>query len=333
MRDIAINLLASIVAGLAVWVGQRLARYRNLARKRQFFGVVPDGQCLLVVSKHASSPRSQSIHKADVAALVELSVLVRECGGRPVFVMHDQAMEGLGNNPEFCIGGPEANTRTAAHLRWILRGVRLIPFDPDAEAVTYVGRTAYQRVEGVFEYVVVARAPGPAGGAPVFILCGQTAATNHAAARYLTANHRELRRRYGMTGRFALVLRIVDPPAYGNNVVEFVDDVTAIAFDPPTERTPPRGSASDTRPSTGVGRDANPPSAARSATPSSKDPGSSSKDARPSSEDARPSSEDAGPPSRNAWPSSKDTRDDRPSTADDETKAGAERDPATDARS
>jgi hypothetical protein len=55
------------------------------------------------------------------------------------------------------------------------------------------------------------------------------------AARYLSAEFRALHRRYGPQERFCLVLRIVEPDAYGTDFIELVADVTAEAFDPPGE--------------------------------------------------------------------------------------------------
>ena len=82
----------------------------------------------------------------------------------------------------------------------------------------------------------MARCAG-AGGRPVFVLIGQTAVTNLAAARFLGANHRALRRTYGERADFCLVLRVVEPGAYGADRVELEADVTA-------EATTPRSPAS-----------------------------------------------------------------------------------------
>jgi hypothetical protein len=79
-------------------------------------------------------------------------------------------------------------------------------------------------------YVLLARFWGPAGGHPVFLIGGLSAGSNLAGARHLAARHRELARQYGADRPFALVLRIVEPAAYGTDFTELVADVTDVAF-------------------------------------------------------------------------------------------------------
>lgn len=234
MWDLAVNLLASVIAAGAAWSAQKALRYRRLAARRRFFGLTPRGSALLVVAKHASSPREESVHSSDVAALVELAALLKSCDVEPRLQRHAEAVGGLGEVTEFCIGGPAANARTAAHLRWLLPGVVQDSGAGGHPLTLHVGAHEYRRVPGFYEYVLVARVFGVAAKRPLFLLCGQTARTNAAAARYLVERHRELSRRYGDSARFCFVLRIVDPAAYGNNVVEFVADVTDAAFTAPT---------------------------------------------------------------------------------------------------
>jgi hypothetical protein len=81
-------------------------------------------------------------------------------------------------------------------------------------------------------YVLLARFWGPARGHPVFFIGGLTAGSNLAGARYLAAHHPELGRTYGADRPFALVLRIVEPAAYGTDFTELVADVSDVAFQP-----------------------------------------------------------------------------------------------------
>jgi hypothetical protein len=221
--DLLINLLASVIAGSAVWLGGRLVRYRRLARERAFFGLDDNGTCLLSVSRHHSSPRENSVHRQDVAALVELATIARECGARA-----DLAVDGetaFGRQTEFCVGGPGANPRMSTHLRTILPALSFA--EPGALTV---GADSFPYEAGVAEYVVLARVWGPAGGKPVFLLAGQTAPTNLAAARYLTGRHRRLYAQFGADRPFCLVLRVVEPAVYGTDVVQLASDVTGTVF-------------------------------------------------------------------------------------------------------
>lgn len=231
MSDLAINLGASVIAGVAVWLFQRLIRLRRAARLRAFFGFVPGANVLLVVGKHAASTQALSVQEADVSAVVELAVLAKSGGTEPTVVLHGEALEGVGEQVEFCIGGPDSNRRTAAHLRWLMPGVVQAAYEEDPDGLTLrVGPTAYRRERNSYEYVLVARIVVPGGRHPLFIICGQTAATNHAAARYLGRQRNALLDQYGGRENFCLVLRIVGRAAYGNSFVELVADVTGDAF-------------------------------------------------------------------------------------------------------
>ncbi|GAA2130872.1 hypothetical protein GCM10009760_03970 [Kitasatospora kazusensis] len=239
MTDSVLNVLLGLVAsaisaGLG-WLAQTLRRRRRLGRIREFFGMPGGTECLLVVNQHTASASSKSVSRNDVYALMELAALVKECGARAEIVVHDQVRQGIGGKAEFCLGGPTSNQRTAAHLTSWLPGVRY-GIDP--------GRTRWETIavggeEYGFEadpavpdngrYVLLARLHAGPGSRPVFLIAGQTATSNHAAVRYLTTHHRQLARRYGTDGTFVLVLRVVNPAAYGPDVVELAADITGPA--------------------------------------------------------------------------------------------------------
>ena len=231
MSEVAVSLISSIVAGSVAWVSQWLLRYRRLARKRAFFGVTPGAACVLVSPRHFSSAQAASVHRRDTAALVELATIVSECGGASEIVSGDGELHGVGRLTEFCVGGPSANPRTEAHLRSILRGVTSEPDDADGPMpAVRVGATVYPAASVRAEYVVLAKAYVPDMPNPVFIVAGQTARSNLAAARFLASRHRTLLKSYGVTGRFCLVLKIVEPLAFGPDFVEIVADATDEAF-------------------------------------------------------------------------------------------------------
>lgn len=228
MSDLLINLLASVIAGAAVWVAQRFVRYRRLARQRAFFGLTEGGACQLAVARHFSSPSAVSVHRRDVAALVELAALARECGARADLPSDAALAQEFGRATEFCVGGPAVNPRMATHLRTILPGVTMDPW-------LVVGGEPQPGKPGTVEYVVLARAFGPDGGRPVFLLAGQTALSNLAAARHLARRHGQLGDRFGADRPFALLLRVTESATYGIDYVEEVSDVTGVAFASPAE--------------------------------------------------------------------------------------------------
>ncbi|WP_127502063.1 hypothetical protein [Actinoplanes solisilvae] len=239
MGDLLINLLASVIAGTAVWLAGFLLRRRKLNRERAFFGLSAGASCLLVVSRHASSPREFSVHRRDVAALVELATIARECGAHADRVGENQPTGEIGRLTEFCVGGPgDASPRSATHVRTILRGVTYAVFDVEKRRTSFtVGGTEYA-LSPEISYVLLARFWGPAGGHPVFFIGGLTAGSNLAAARYLAAHHPELARTFGADRPFALVLRIVEPAAYGTDFTELAADVSDVAFQPVPAEVP-----------------------------------------------------------------------------------------------
>ncbi|MCO8272776.1 hypothetical protein M1L60_19460 [Actinoplanes sp. TRM 88003] len=233
MGDLLINLLASVIAGTAVWLAGFGLRRRKLGRERAFFGLTDGASCLLVVSRHASSTRESSVHRRDVAALVELATIARECGAHADRVGENQPTGEIGRLTEFCVGGPGgASPRSATHVRTILRGVTYEVFDDEQRRMSFtVGATRYEAGPEA-SHVLLARFWGPGGGRPVFFIGGLTAGSNLAGARYLAQHHVELARQYGADRPFALVLRIVEPNAYGTDFTELVADVSTAAFRP-----------------------------------------------------------------------------------------------------
>jgi hypothetical protein len=232
MSEVLVNLLSSALAGLAVWLGQRLLRVRSTHRLRRFLGINPGEECVLVVPRHYSSSTPLSVHRNDLSALVEVSMLIRDAGGKPKLVAHDSSIGELGRQPEFCIGGPSANVRAATHLRRFLPGVRFAEHVDAGNRTDYVGNQRFAREPGVRDYGWLARIGGLSGGRSVILVCGQTSSMNAAMAAYLRANHRSLARRHGVTRSFCLAFSLLDPQAYGTDLIELVGDVTAPAMIP-----------------------------------------------------------------------------------------------------
>lgn len=232
MWDLLINLLASVIAGVAVWAGHRVLRLRELSRKRAFFGVEPGAEVLFFVAKHYSSPRPNSVHRTDVATLIELATSVKECGGQPTLVVAGDDMHESGRQTEYSVGGPIANPRTGAYLRSLLPGVTAELAEGRDLPTLVVGETAYNSDYEHDEFVLLVRTIPPESTRPVFLLIGQTARTNLAAARYLVRNYKRLRREFGAQPRFSLMLRVKEPRSFGGGHVERVADLTSQSVTP-----------------------------------------------------------------------------------------------------
>ncbi|GAB3268277.1 hypothetical protein [Kineosporia babensis] len=241
--DLAINLAASALFGGLLWLAGMLGRYRRRARTRRFFGLAPGERASVVVGKDTWG-RDGSVSRGDVAAMVEVAVVVKSCDAEPDFLMHQDARTGLGEKTEFCVGGPSSNRRSEALLRRFLPGfqevvrdersafrvgAREFEYERGESAVVLVARL-YQGVDQLYQgadqlYQGVGRP-----GKPLFLIVGQTAIANHAGARHLAREGRKLAAKYAPGQQFCVALRLVEPRSYGNNLVEFVGDLSLDAF-------------------------------------------------------------------------------------------------------
>ncbi|MEW1866418.1 hypothetical protein OG896_07430 [Streptomyces sp. NBC_00669] len=237
VRTLVLALAGLVIGGLLGWLVRGYLWHRKLHRRQRFFGLPKDSECLLVVPRDPGA-RGWSLARHDAFALLELAAVIKECGAHAEVLAHDTAWQGFGARTEFCIGGPAANYRLAAHLRSMLPGVE-IDTDPaqgpDQGAITVAGET-YRLEKGAVEYVLLARlASGRDTGndRPVFLASGQRGIANQAATRYLARHHLRLTRKYGLDSTFCLLLRVVNSQAYGSDVVELVADVTKAAVTAP----------------------------------------------------------------------------------------------------
>jgi len=232
--NVVLGVVSSAVGAALAWALQSGLRQRQLGRKRAFFGMPAGTECLIVAPRKAGTATEERLLAVrDAYAMMELAALVSECGATAEIVGASDVRQGVGSRAEFCIGGPAANDRTAAHLRWRLPGVSVSTEWEDGANKLIIGDRTYAREKGVVEHVLLARITGGQGERPTFLICGQTATANLAAARVLARRHRELIRTHGPHGSFALLLRVLQPDSYGSDVVEVVGDVTAQASAPP----------------------------------------------------------------------------------------------------
>lgn len=232
VRNIVLGVIATAVSGGFGWFSRTYLWRSALRRKQAFFGLPTGSDCLFVVNRQMGGTDS-SLHRNDAFALLEISALIKDCGANVQIVTHDGARQGFGERAEFCVGGPVSNARTTAHLASMLPGVRISVSNeptPDRGAIIVGGET-YRWEKGRIEHVLLARLTTGQGSRPVFLLCGQTANSNQASARYLAKHHLRLARTYG-NDSFCILLRVINSDAYGPDVTELVADVTRAARTP-----------------------------------------------------------------------------------------------------
>ncbi|MFD9519041.1 hypothetical protein [Streptomyces sp. NPDC059979] len=236
VRNIVLGVIATALSGGFGWFSRTYVWRRALRRKQAFFGLPTGSDCLFVVNRQMGGADS-SLHRNDAFALLEISSLIKDCGANVQIVTHDAARQGFGERSEFCVGGPVSNVRTTAHLASMLPGVQTdtgLPSGHPDRAAIRVGGEAYRWVKGQVEYVLLARLTTGQGSRPVFLLSGQTANSNQAAARYLARHHEALAGKY-RSGSFCIMLKVINSDAYGPDVTELVADVTEAARTPVAE--------------------------------------------------------------------------------------------------
>lgn len=227
--DIVTGLVTAVISGGTVWLWQRGSRTRRQRRKAAFFGIKPGQAGLVVMPRHWQSPHA--VARLDVYALLDVGSLVDGLGGRVEVRSAEELREGIGDRTEFCIGGPDSNPRTAAHLASFVPGVVFRPYSEVGRAVEIVaGTDRFVREPDEREFVIVARFR-PAGAThPVFVVSGQTAITNRAAIHFLRQHYAELAKTISTRGDFCLILRVTSPNIYGHELASLEKDITAAAF-------------------------------------------------------------------------------------------------------
>jgi hypothetical protein len=226
--DIVTGLFTAVISGTCVWLWQRGSRLRRLRRKATFFGLRGGKECLVVINHHWQTPKT--IAREDVYALLDIGNLAEELGCKLVVRSATEHVAGVaGGRTEFCIGGPDSNPRTGAHLAAFLPGAHFRPYSEVQESVELVvGPQRFIRDPDKIEYALVARFTPTGGTHPIFLICGQTAITNRAAIHHLKTNYDHLSRT--LPTNFCLIIKVTAPEVYGHELVSLEANVSDTAF-------------------------------------------------------------------------------------------------------
>ena len=202
----------------------------------KFFEVYPNNTCYIVLN---NDPRSiKAMAHGDVETLVEAVKIVHELGGNIEVAPFDEKPKGVGSMTEFCIGGPDSNERTKAHLINHFNGLRFhdySPGNPDSIAIEFEEKKyRYEKNDdGTLKqaYAILAKFRNKElpNSKPVFLICGQIQITNKSAISYLTQNYKKLRKEFG-DKPFCLIVKPRDYKSYGYQDVVRVDNLTGLIF-------------------------------------------------------------------------------------------------------
>jgi hypothetical protein len=99
--------------------------------------------------------------------------------------------------------------------------------EPEKAAREFTGRP------GEHEFALLARIAGSPERRPLFILAGQTATANLAAAYYLRSRAEELAVEFANKPAWCLILRVEAATVYGHELVEREADISAAIVPPP----------------------------------------------------------------------------------------------------
>ncbi|WJK40729.1 hypothetical protein O7608_30855 [Solwaraspora sp. WMMA2056] len=239
VEQLALGVAASAIAGSAVWGYQQLRTGSRIRTERSFLGLPMKGAHPIRIIVGDQAGTTGQVNRTDMAAVFELAFLLRNTGAAVDLQTAEEARVRRADDTEFCVGGPHSNTRTAAAIRRHFPGLVFPPFDPinGTHWTLSVGKRRLLGVKGQVEYVMLARIQRT-GRPHLFIVAGQAAVANHAAAAYFAQEVPSLRRRFGDTSTFCLGLRVLDSKIYGHHEVEELADLTAEAqgHDPEEER-------------------------------------------------------------------------------------------------
>lgn len=229
MVNIAVGLTTSLIGGVAVWVWERSKRTRILHKKARFFGVIPGGECLIVMGNKYNMPGSTS-HK-EVRAMIEVATLVSELECQVSVEAGDEFRESNDSRTEFCIGGPLSNIRTSGHLAAHIPGFSVRPYSMERDSVAFIiDDRAYRFDHGNQEYALVAKFTPPESTRPVFLICGQSSTTNQAAIYFLKREHRNLARSISSVDKFCILIKVSSIGTYGFHRASLERDVSSVAF-------------------------------------------------------------------------------------------------------
>lgn len=229
LLNIVIGLATSIISGGSIWLWQRGRSLRILRCKAAFFGLKQGSVCLIVMANRPENPGTSN--HDDVHALVEVGALAAEVGCQ-VSVYSPQEFHGSnGDRTEFCIGGPDSNSRARGHLASYLPGISFRPYNPsrrDSIAIV-AGGERFLRDPGNREYALVAKFTPKGSSSPVILICGQTAVTNRAAIAFLKSQYREVAKIITSTESFCIIIQVAAISTYGYQGASFERDVSAAA--------------------------------------------------------------------------------------------------------
>ena len=162
------------------------------------FGIKYDEKITIVRSRYPKDPLTES--KEGTKTFEELRKILLTYGHSEKLINSvecDKVSERIGQEVEFCIGGPEANTRTKKLLERYIQRIARNPYSPNTAGhiafceFTKDGEEKHRwpYIHNEKEHAILAKIghsiTKEKGSKPIFLFCGQTGRANRGALRYL----------------------------------------------------------------------------------------------------------------------------------------------------
>ena len=172
-----------------------------------------------------------AVSQRDAGALVETLSIIQPFEPEVVLTSGKSCQEPIGDMTEFCIGGPDSNPRTKVHLEKFLTGIQAHSFQDEGYRLEIkAGARSFKYERNRKEYAVLANILIEKYAKPLFLICGQTSIANKCALHYLRMNYDTTLHSLFGQDQFCLITQVIFPNTYGHKMVEFVADITDIAF-------------------------------------------------------------------------------------------------------
>lgn len=222
LTAILINLCAAFVGYVLALSWNKIKKFKENKLSEKIFGLSHNDKCRIITGSYYDLPNASS--KRDVAALVEAASIANKMGADIIYEDSETDNLNVGDITEFCIGGPDSNSRTMVHISNYLKGIRAFSSKDEGKRLFITTNTnEYSYRQSDKEHALLAKIYAKKDSKPLFIICGQTSQSNRAALYYLRNNYRMLFEKFGVK-QFYIILKLVSPTTYGYSMVELMEE-------------------------------------------------------------------------------------------------------------
>ena len=225
--DIVINIIASIIVGVAVWFWSKYRNEYSLRKKRNFYNIKRDQKIYLTINQYN---QTKLMSHRDISTLIDISKIPHDLDGDVMILPIDEVKFSPGEYVEFCIGGVDSNRRSELYLDEFFKNIYMNSYQSQNSLRIEVGNDKFDYEKDRVVYSILAKFyPNKNTELPVFLICGQTSLSNKGAAYYLMNNYQELYKKH-KNNPFCYILMTKNFKSFGHKNVSLVKDVSEIVY-------------------------------------------------------------------------------------------------------